>query len=103
MKHLLWLFLLIFAVQCQPKADQTITQFPGKPEVPSSLKNTHADLLAQLHQFTLIKDGSTPFALKLEELMLHHFKEEEDYILPPLGLLPLLASGQLPEQSKRIT
>jgi hypothetical protein len=34
--------------------------------------------------------------------MQHHFTEEEDYVLPPLGILPLLASGKLPEQRKEI-
>lgn len=34
--------------------------------------------------------------------MLHHFQEEENYILPPLGLLPSLAKGQFPEHSKEI-
>lgn len=34
--------------------------------------------------------------------MKHHFKEEEDFVLPSLGLLPLLASGKLPEQSKEV-
>lgn len=102
MKQLLYFLLLFFTLQCSPKEDQTITQFQGKPEVPSSLKNTHAELLNQLHQFTLINDRSTPFALKLEEVMVHHFQEEEEYILPPLGLLPLLVSGRLPEESKNI-
>ena len=94
MKNFLYLILLVFTFQCQPKASQTTTKFQGKPEVPASLKETHEELLQQLHQFTLIKDSSTPFVLKLEELMLHHFTEEEDYILPPLGLLPFLANGQ---------
>lgn len=34
--------------------------------------------------------------------MEHHFKEEEDFVLPPLGLLPLLTSGKIPEQSKQV-
>jgi len=34
--------------------------------------------------------------------MQHHFKEEEDFVLPPLGLLPLLTNGKLPEQSKDV-
>lgn len=89
-------------IQCSPKSDQTVTQFEGKPVVPSSLKKTHTALLNQLHQFTLVKDSSTKVALKLEELMLHHFMEEEDYILPPLGILPALASGQVPTQTKEI-
>ena len=102
MKNLFYLSLLFFTLQCSPKTDQTITQFKGKPEVPSSLKKTHSELLQQLHQFTLIKDSSVKVALKLEELMLHHFLEEEDYILPTLGLLPSLAKGQLPESPTEI-
>lgn len=102
MKTLFYLFLLFSSLRCSPKADQTVIQFEAKPAVPSSLKKTHSELLNQLHEFTLIKDSSTSFALKLEELMLHHFQEEENYILPPLGLLPSLAKGQLPEHSKEI-
>lgn len=102
MKALSYLFLLIFILQCKPKNENSLAQFPGKPEVPSTLKNVHAELLAQLHQFTLIKDSSAKFSLKLQELMLHHFKEEEDFVLPPLGLLPSLASGQLPEKTNDI-
>lgn len=34
--------------------------------------------------------------------MQHHFKEEEDFVLPTLGLLPLLASGKLPEQINEV-
>ena len=41
-------------------------------------------------------------AVKLNDLMQHHFKEEEDFVLRPLGLLSLLASGKIPEQSKEI-
>ena len=102
MKNLFYLSLLFFTIHCSPKPDQTITPFKEKPEVPSSLKKTHAELLQQLHQFTLIKDSSTTVALKLEELMLHHFLEEEDYILPQLGLLPSLSKGQFPEHPQEI-
>ena len=102
MKNIYFLFLLLCIIHCTPKEQPVITQFPGKPEVPASLQHTHAEILAQLHQFTLIKDKSNPVALKLEELMLHHFKEEEDYIFPALGLLPLLANGQLPKETKNV-
>ena len=102
MKNLFYILLLILLSQCKPKEDTSITQFPGKPEVPSSLKKTHVYILAQIHKMTLYKDSSGHVALKLEELMQHHFKEEEDFILPPLGLLPLLAKGQIPEQSKDV-
>jgi hypothetical protein len=34
--------------------------------------------------------------------MQHHFKEEEDFVLSPLGLLNLLASGKMPGQSNEV-
>lgn len=102
MKNLLYILLFLLISQCKPKEDTAITQFPGKPEVPSSIKETHASLLEQVHNLTLHKDKSTQIALTLETLMLHHFKEEENFILPPLGLLPLLAKGELPKESKEI-
>ena len=99
MKNLFYILLLIIISQCKPKQDNTITQFPGKPEVPSSIKKTHKYLLEQIQKMTLYKDSSGRVAKKIEELMQHHFQEEEDFILPPLGLLPILANGQMPEQS----
>ena len=103
MKILFSLFVLIFLSHCKPKEDKIITEFSGKPAVPSSLKNTHAKILDHVHQLTFAKDSSVQVALKLEELMLHHFKEEENIILPPLGLLPTLAKGKIPKESKDLT
>ena len=102
MKNLFYIILLISISQCKPKADNRITQFPGKPEVPSSIKKTHLYLLEQIQKMTLYKDSSGRVAKKIEELMQHHFKEEEDLILPPLGLLPSIANGQIPEQSEEV-
>ena len=51
---------------------------------------------------TLYKDSSGRVAKKIEDMMEHHFKEEEDFILPLLGLLPLLANDQIPQQNKEI-
>lgn len=100
MKILFSLFVLIFLSHCKPKEDKIITEFAGKPAVPTSLKNTHAEILDHIHHLTLTKDSSVQVALKLEELMLHHFKEEENIILPPLGLLPALAKGEIPKESQ---
>ena len=102
MKNLFYLFLLVFFSQCKPKVDNTTAQFIGKPEVPSSIKNTHVNLLERVQNLTLNTDSSHEIAIKLEVLMQHHFKEEEDFILPLLGLLPLLANGNIPEQSKEL-
>ena len=101
MRYLFYILLLILFSQCKPKTDPN-TQFPVKPKVPSSIKTSHVYLLEQILKMTLFKDSSGRVAIKLEELMQHHFKEEEDFILPPLGLLPSLAKDQVPEQSKEL-
>ncbi|MGZ5191265.1 MAG: hemerythrin domain-containing protein [Flavisolibacter sp.] len=103
MKHLYYtLLLVLFICQCRHKKENTITQIPGKPEVPSSIKKEHEYLLEKIHKITLFHDSTGLAAVKLNDLMQHHFKEEENLVLPPLGLLPLLTSGKLPEQSKEV-
>lgn len=96
------LLLVLFISQCRHKEENPVIQFPGKPEVPSSIKKEHEYLLAQIHKIILFQDSAGHAAIKLNDLMRHHFKEEEDFVLPPLGLLPLLASGKIPEQSNDI-
>ena len=34
--------------------------------------------------------------------MEHHFREEEDFVFPPLGLLPSLASGEISEKREEV-
>lgn len=102
MKNIICILLLFSICQCKPKEDNTIKQFPGKPEMPSSIKKTHEYLLEQIHKITSYKDSSGRAAIKIEELMHHHFKEEEDVVLPLLGLLSSLANDQMPEQIKNI-
>lgn len=98
--------LIVFAMllsNCRQRADENyITIFPGKPGVPSSIKVEHEFLLSQVNAITLFQDSTGLAATEIEELMQHHFREEEDFVLPPLGLLPLLASDKIPEQSKEV-
>ncbi len=98
MKYLVCIFLLVLFSECKPKENNTVIQFAGKPEIPSSIQITHVLLLEQIHKMTLYKDSSGRVAIKIEDMMKHHFTEEENYILPTLGLLPLLANGQIPQQ-----
>lgn len=103
MKHFFYsLLIVLFIGQCRHKEENPVIQFPGKPDVPSSIKKEHEYLLDQIHKITLFQDSAGLAAIKLNDLMQHHFKEEEDFVLPPLGLLSLLASGKLPEQSNDI-
>ena len=110
MKHLasslsLILFLLVLLTcQCRDKKvdDNYIILFPGKPDMPSSIKSEHDSLLARLHIITSFQDSTGFLAIKLLELMEHHFMEEENFVFPPLGLLPSLASGEIPEKSEDV-
>jgi hypothetical protein len=99
MKHLLFAFLLVIGIsQCHKKEENYITQFPLKPEVPSAIKKEHTDLLAQIKKIASYGDSTGIVARNLQEIMRHHFQEEEDFVLPTLSLLPLLASGDTYEQ-----
>lgn len=93
---------VLFFCHCRHKVENKIIQFPGKPQVPSSIKKEHEYLLDKIHKITLFQDSTGRTAIKLYDLMQHHFTEEEDYVLPPLGILPLLASGTLPEERNEV-
>lgn len=96
------LLLILFFSQCRNKAKYTSLPFPGKPAVPLVLKEEHDQFLERIRKIASFQDSTGRVAKKLLELMDYHFKEEEDYILPPLGLLPALAKGQIPEQSEKV-
>lgn len=103
MKYLPCIFLVVLLMaQCRNKGEYISTAYPGKPEVPSSIKKEHEYLLEELLKFTSFRDSTGNAAIKLKDLAEHHFREEEDYVLPPLGVLPLLASGKIPQDSKKI-
>ncbi|WP_242927258.1 hemerythrin domain-containing protein [Pontibacter vulgaris] len=82
----------------QPKEKKTATAM--KFQIPKSLKAEHEELHQNLEKFTRLP-GKTGVAAKSVAKMLHpHFVKEEEYALPPLGLLPALAKGQAPADAK---
>ena len=63
---------------------------------PASLKREHEELHAELVAATKA-GGKTAIAAQAVALALHpHFVKEEEYAMPPLGLLTLLAAGKIP-------
>jgi hypothetical protein len=67
-------------------------------KVPSPLKLEHEELHNLLRAATRFKDETGGAALRVERLMQSHFAKEEEFALPPLGLLESLASGTPPSQ-----
>ena len=61
--------------------------------IPRPLKLEHDELHEQLRQATRETGDLGEAAKAVAKLMHPHFVKEEEYALPPLGLLPLLAKG----------
>lgn len=104
MKTFLTFFLIILLFTgCRDKEMEAIVPaYPEKPETPSVILEDHKYFLKRLEQVRFYEDSTGIAARKLYEVMEYHFKEEEDYVLPPLGILPGLAKGQTPEETENI-
>lgn len=64
-------------------------------KIPSPLKSEHEELHAELTHATTM-GGKIGDAAKTVARLLHpHFIKEEEYALPPLGLLSVLAQGKI--------
>jgi len=71
-------------------------------KTPISLKKEHEELHDMLRKATQLSGKTGDAAKTVAELMHPHFVKEEEYALPPLGLLPLLSSGKLTEEMKQV-
>jgi hypothetical protein len=61
--------------------------------IPQPLKEEHAELRAELVSATKAGGRTGEAALSLLRIMRPHFEKEEEYALPPLGLLTELSQG----------
>lgn len=64
-----------------------------QPKIPKSIKNGHENLYAEIKSIVSIGGDIGEKAKVLDELMHAHSKKEEEYALPPLGLLLALSEG----------
>ena len=65
------------------------------PRIPKALVAEHEELHAELVKLTL-RRGKVGEAARTVATLLHpHFVKEEEFALPPLGLLPALAKGTI--------
>ena len=71
-------------------------------KIPLPLKLEHDELDEELVKATK-ESGKVGEAAKAVAKVLHeHFLKEEEYALPPLGLLPLLAAGKITPEMKNV-
>ncbi len=68
--------------------------------VPSSLKREHEELHAELVAATKAGGKISEAAQAVARALHSHFVKEEEYALPLLGLLTVLAEGKLPSDSR---
>ena len=70
--------------------------------IPQSLKSEHEELHAELAK-TINAGGKIGDAARAVVKILHpHFVKEEEYALPPLGLLSLLAEGKVTSKMRNV-
>ena len=68
--------------------------------IPQSLKAEHAELHEELARAIKAGGGVGEAAKAVAELLHPHFVKEEEYALPPLGLLSTLAEGRATEEMR---
>ena len=64
-------------------------------DIPQPLKAEHDELHAELARATELEGKVGEAAREVARVLHAHFEKEEEYALPPLGLLPALARGEI--------
>ena len=66
-----------------------------KFKTPQPLKAEHEELHAELAKATKVRGKIGDAAKTVAEVLHPHFVKEEEYAMPPLGLLPIIARGKI--------
>lgn len=64
-------------------------------EVPEALKAEHQELRTELDKAASLGGTLGDAAKAVERVLLPHLKKEEEFVLPPLSILPLLTEGEV--------
>ncbi|HEX6914729.1 MAG TPA: hemerythrin domain-containing protein [Chitinophagaceae bacterium] len=96
------LFILLLQSCVQRRREQPVV-YKGKPVVPAVIAAEHAGLLNSISALSVMPDSTGRAAGKLLALVKNHFSEEEDYVLPVLGAIPLIDSGNTIDQPGRLS
>ena len=72
-------------------------------KIPKALKAEHKELHDELVKLTALPGGVGEAARQVAALLHPHFVREEEYALPPLGLLAALAEGTVTAAMAKVT
>ena len=70
--------------------------------IPQSLKLEHEELHAELTRATQVSGKIGECAKAVAKILHPHFIKEEEYAMPPLGLLSLLADGKVTTEMRDV-
>ncbi len=70
--------------------------------IPPSLKSEHEELHAELARATQVKGKIGESAKAIAKVLHPHFVKEEEYAMPPLGILLPLAEGKVTSDMKNV-
>ena len=70
--------------------------------IPKSLKLEHEELHAELSRATKVSGKIGDSAKAIAEILHPHFMKEEEYAMPPLGLLSSIAEGKITAEMKTV-
>lgn len=69
-------------------------------KVPESMKREHEELHSELEKATLERGGIGDAGKAVAKVLEPHFAKEEEFAMPPLGLLATLAKNSVPAEMK---
>jgi hypothetical protein len=81
--------LVFFLFSCRDKHNNAELDFLVPDSFPISLKNEHDQLLSRFNKIITNQTTNDSVSLQLNELLTHHFSEEELYVWPLLNQLPI--------------
>jgi hypothetical protein len=71
-------------------------------KIPKTMEKEHEELHVELKKATTAGGATGKSAKRLANVLHPHFVKEEDFALPPLGLLPSLSKGKMTSEMKDI-
>ena len=73
-----------------------------KFNIPRSLRLEHEELHVELAKAMVVPGILGDAAKNVARVLDPHFKKEEEYALPPLGLLPMLVGGKIRPEMREV-